>query len=146
MTDQVTIEDFLREADPQSDMLGSLLLSILPCQDVTESALSHLPTFAGVRFSQSFDSFPATLERQLVASVWRLPAGQHRLDLGLLEAVGDDPIAAASAMVQLDGAQTYTWLCTLNTEIARPGLYRLVGRCNERILGAVAFSIEEARE
>jgi hypothetical protein len=98
-----------------------------------------------VRFSVAFESFPAKLERQLVASEWRLPVGEHYLELGLLEAVGDEPIAAASSLVPLAEIQTYTWLCTLSTEISRPGLYRLVGRCNQQILGWVAFSIEERR-
>jgi len=131
------------EAETGQD-IGALLLGIVPCQDVLEGVLSRLPTFVQVRFNAFFPAFPAMLDHLLVASIWRLSAGDHRLDLGVLPFAGEEPIATATTVVTLPETQTHTWLSAFKeVPIPTPGLYRLVGRCEGQILGGVPFAIEE---
>ncbi len=141
MSTEITLEDFLGQSPaalPENDLdLGPLLLALMPVEMLLVSVLGEpRPSFIEARWGLDFPAFPAHVEQQLVATAWRLPAGEHTLEIGLLDYT-ETPLAVSAESVTLSEPTFYTSLHRLtDVDLPQPGLYLLAARLNGQRIGA----------
>jgi hypothetical protein len=144
-----SLDEFLNESSiPNGEAatkadIGPVVLGILPCEDVMTGISVTYPSYVGVRFSLLFPTFPATIQNQIVATIWRLPPGEYDLELGILD-FSQSLLASSCNEVQIKVPTIYTSLHRLtNTSIPMPGLFMLTARCNRNIAASIPWAIEE---